>query len=317
MNAADLYREAFACLPDRELDAYSGRLGRDDPATDRLVDRGRDALDLLHRAARCPGCDWGPESARDVPVDNFSGGRRLAMLALLRAEGSSRRGDDRAGLDDLAAVMALGRHLGRGLYVSGLASFPIEDLAATRAFEVLDRLDPETRRSFAERLDALPPFPGLAAAIRAEEAYFRVHYREVFAALGDGDVSRPIRDAFGLPAPTEETAGMNDWIFPAGDPAERMLVASGATRSGLLALADEALAAFGVLAGIAEGAGTVRPGGDAALRNAAGSNPLLFEVLRSFDTMSPIWGRYLGRFARLRSLADAGRPGTGSGPGPD
>jgi hypothetical protein len=312
MNAADLYHKAFACLPEGALDAYSGRLGRDDPETDRFVERGRDSLDLLHHAARCAECNWGSEAALGTPVDDFSCGRRLAVLALLRAEGSFRRGDDRAGLDDLAAVMALGRHLGRGKYISGLAGFPIEDLAATKAFEVLDCLDPETCRAFAERLDSLPSLPVLSEALRAEQTYFLGNYRETFAALDDGDVSRPIRDAFGLPSPTEQTADLTDWVFPDGDPAERMLLASGGTRSGLLALADEVLAAFGALAEIAEGAGNAPSEKLSALRNAAGSNPLLSDVLRAFDTMRPIWDRFDRRFARLRSLALAGSPDTGS-----
>ncbi len=186
MNAADLYRKSFECLPEQELGAYSQRLGRDDPDNDRFVERGRDSLDLLLVAASCPNCNWGTEADLSAAVDDSGGGRRLAMLAMLRADVSLRSGKLRAGLDDLAAVMALGRHIGRGLYVSGLAGFPIEDLAVTTAFEVLDRLDSESRRAMAERLDSLPAVPELGNAICIEQSYFRANYRDKFEAIADG-----------------------------------------------------------------------------------------------------------------------------------
>ena len=53
MNAADLYRESFACLPEGEYAAYSRGLGRDEPDTDHFIEQGRDSLDLLHMAAPC------------------------------------------------------------------------------------------------------------------------------------------------------------------------------------------------------------------------------------------------------------------------
>ena len=50
-------------------------------------------------------------------------------------------------VDDLTAAMALAHHLGRGKYISGLAAFPLEDLAVNKTNEVLDRLDHEGRRA--------------------------------------------------------------------------------------------------------------------------------------------------------------------------
>jgi hypothetical protein len=224
MNAADLYRKSFACLPERELEAYYRRKGSDDSDTDRFVEQGRGSLDLLHLAARCADCDWGTQADVPAAVDDFGGGRRLGTLAMLRAEAALRRGDDRAALDDLAAVMALGRHIARGLYVSGLAGFPIEDLAVTKVFEILDRLEFENRRAFAVRLDSLPAFRELADAIRAEQNSRRSRHR-----------------------PGEVTA-------------EKL----------------------------------------SALHEAAISNPLLADQLRTFDMMRPIWQRYRARFASLR-----------------
>jgi hypothetical protein len=119
-------------------------------------------------------------------------------------------------------------------------------------------------------------------------------------------VEGPIREAFGLPERSEENEGMLDWIYPAGDPAERMLAASGESRVGLLRLADEVLDALDRLAEVAEGAEFVLDERLASLDERAVSNPMLTDALRSFRTMRPIWERYSKRFARLRTLADRG-----------
>jgi len=305
MNAADLYRKAFACLSEAELSDYSRLLGRDAPDANRLVELGRGSLDLLHQAACCAECNWGAEAALGVPVDDFSGGRRLAMLALLRAEGSFRKGDDRAGLDDLAAVMALGRHIGRGKYVSGLAGFPIEDLGVTKALEILNRADAETRRGFAARLDSLPAFPEFSQAVGAEKKYFHATQREPIASLDDADVSGWIEKMYGLPAPALASAHPNEPDAPRDDLAARLLRASGETRSGLLKLADDMLAEFDTLIAIAEGVESDGAQTLSALRDRASANPLVADQLQSFDNMRPVWDRFKRRFASPRSLAGA------------
>ena len=88
MNAADLYRKAFASLPDGELDAYSRHLGRGDPEI-ASVRRARPRLtrSCSTTAARCRSATGAPRPPLRAPVDDFSGGRRLAMLALIRADG--------------------------------------------------------------------------------------------------------------------------------------------------------------------------------------------------------------------------------------
>ena len=99
--------EGLRVFPEETLDAISRHRGHDDPDAERFFERGHDALDLLHQAVRCAQCDWDEVAGTTIPATDFSGGRRLALLALLRSERSFRRGDDRAGLEDLAAVMTL------------------------------------------------------------------------------------------------------------------------------------------------------------------------------------------------------------------
>ena len=93
-----------------------------------------------------------------------------------------------------------------------------------------------------------PRFPSFPDAIRAEQFYFRETYRAKFESLDESDVAGPIREAFGLPEPIEENAGMMDWLYPAGDPAERMLDGLGREPGRPAPLADEVLEAFDRLA---------------------------------------------------------------------
>ncbi len=111
---------------------------------------------------------------------------------------------------------------------------------------------------------------------------------------------RSIRELFGIPAPTEENSGLIEWVFPAGDPVEQILLASGGARSGLLALADQVLAAFDTLVEVAQGTEKVAVEKRSVLREAALSNPLLADQLRTFDMMQPIW--QLARWPRFASL---------------
>ena len=230
-NAALDYRRAFSVPPSTQIwpcipDASTVTI----PERDQLIEQGRDALEMLHKAARCTPCDWGKQAQDSVNVDDFSGSRCLAMLAMLRADVSFCAGDDQAGLDDLVAVMALGRHIGQETRVSGLAGFPLEDLAVKKAFEVLDRLDP--------RLDAnlrcfsifFRHFPIMRARFVPSKAIFGRTTATSSLRSMTRTMPRSIRQKFGLPAATEANSGLLDFVIPAGDPAERMLLASGGTR---------------------------------------------------------------------------------------
>jgi hypothetical protein len=135
--------------------------------------------------------------------------------------------------------------------------------------------------------------------VRFEKDYFRTTHRNMFAFLKGADVDRAIRESFGLPAQTAENSGFMGSISPAGDPAERMLIASRGTRVGLLALADETLAAFDTLIAVAGGADGAAEEALVPLRNRSAANPLLADVLQAFENARPIWKRFRGRFSSL------------------
>ena len=99
---------------------------------------------------------------------------------------------------------------------------------------------------------------------------------------------------------------MLDFVYPAGDPAERMLLATGGARAGLLALADQTLDCMDSLITIVDGSEPAPSEKLATIRDAAKSNPLLADELRNFDRVRPIWDHFQKRFESLRARADAG-----------
>ena len=85
-----------------------------------------------------------------------------------------------------------------------------------------------------------------------------------------------------------------------------MLLASGGTRDGLLALANQTLAAMDCLIRIVDGSEPAPAEKLAAIREAAASNPLLEDELRMFDKVRPIWDHFRKRFESLRIRANGG-----------
>jgi len=309
MNAADLYRKAFACLPDGDFYDLADRVDGDDPEIAHTLEQGIESLALFDQAVQCTECDWGPEAVLGIPDDASISVGRLAMLACLRAEESIRRGDDRAGLDDLLAIMTLGWHLACGIYIPHMVGLPIANIGVTKATEVVERLDSATRRAFADKLDALPPFPSLSLAVRAEQTYYRENYRDKFATFADGSIDEELRLMYPTPVPPDDlddalVAIFDAMIHESEARFEQILSATGGTRMGSLTLADETLAAFDTLIEIADESET--PAGAiklARLREQAESNPLLAQELVSFDGMLPFWTGSRQAYEHLRSLA--------------
>ena len=99
---------------------------------------------------------------------------------------------------------------------------------------------------------------------------------------------------------------MIECALASGDPAERLLLASGGTRAGLLRSLTRCSAPSTLVEIANESEQTVSEK-LAALRDAAVLNPLLGDALESFEMVRPIWQRHRERFAKLRSLADSGR----------
>jgi hypothetical protein len=301
MNAADLYRTAFAALPEADIQAYSQLMGRDGPKTERLLERGRDALAALDAAASCPECDWGQDGSLAALSDEISGARSLAMLASLRAEAAFRAGDVPNCQRSLIGIMRLARNLGRGLYIAGLSGFAIESIAVHKALEMARGLDQDGRRLFAKALESLPPLPSLAEAMRAEQVYYRSEYRDGIMATDEDDLPGFVRQKFGLETVAPEPSPFTEWIFPDGDPAELMLNAAGGSRAALLELVDEVLAAYDALIHSAEQDDDDPAARLPALEERAAQNPLLKEQLRTLEMMRPAWKRHRERLAELEA----------------
>ncbi|GEM_PF-2780836 len=119
-NAARWLRAAAALVEGECIDAAVRPLGSRSTGTwtaaevkaaRQCLEANREVLDLLHRAARCPGSDWGLEYSLDAEIppllDLLRCARLLAVSGGLHLEG----GDPQAALGDMTALATLARSL--------------------------------------------------------------------------------------------------------------------------------------------------------------------------------------------------------------
>ena len=116
-NAAVKYLQAFCLMPaldkDQEKIVHEWEAAPLDAAAAKVVDQSRGALDYLHRGSKLTHCDWGLEYEDGIRLllPHASKARLLAQLAALRARSEFEKGDAKAGVADVVAVLNLARHL--------------------------------------------------------------------------------------------------------------------------------------------------------------------------------------------------------------
>jgi hypothetical protein len=180
MNAAPIYRRAFALIPEKDQKEYFSI--REEEIAQRadnlmaLLERGRSALEELHRGAQLAACDWEfPLSSSGFmeSMQVHGKARQVAILACLRAAVAFQEGRDSDAFEDLLDVLVLARHIGTGgLYVYGLVQFAIEQTVIGIASPFVPRQAPATLAAAMARLDAKPPPISLPEAAQAEKAFF-------------------------------------------------------------------------------------------------------------------------------------------------
>src|SRR5947209_3896085 len=84
-----------------------------DAAAKKVVDQSSAALDYLHRGAKLDKCDWGLDYDDGIRLlmPHAGKARTLAQLAALRARSEFERGDAKAGVADVVAMLNLARHV--------------------------------------------------------------------------------------------------------------------------------------------------------------------------------------------------------------
>lgn len=179
-NAAPVYWQAFAALPDKP-DAKDG------PEFEAWLKESERALQLLHTAAAKDGCDWNLDLAKgpELELSHLSKARALAAAALARAEQRAATNPDGA-VSDLCDALRLSRHLGVDpVLICQLVRGSLEK----QAIELIEKMQPSLTVAqagrLAELLATLRPAPTLADCIRVESATFLAWLR---FKLGAGDV---------------------------------------------------------------------------------------------------------------------------------
>jgi hypothetical protein len=247
-NAALKYWQAFATLP-RFTDAEQKKIAAEcltmplDAQARQFVTRAAYSLQMLHRGAAQPRCDWGlswEEQGIDVRLPQGNGARALANLAFLRARLRFDEGHNADAIDDIVAAMTLARHSSRDtINIMLLVGYAIEHRAIEALAQSLPRLDAATIRALKKRLDALPPSTTAAAALKVEEQFAL----EWFV--------RKVKEAKDAKSLIALLGQCTDSDIKARDSAERgriFLEKCGGTAAGVLAAAGEVRASYALMA---------------------------------------------------------------------
>jgi hypothetical protein len=177
-NAALKYWQGFATLP-RLTKAEQQKLGECltmplDAQARKFVTQARYALEMMHRGAALPRCDWGIgyEEGVGTLLPYAAAARVTANLACLRARLRFEEGKNAEAIDDVVAAMTLGRRVSLdGINSMVLTSYAIEHRMGEVLALYLPRLDAKRIRDLKKRLDALPAGESLAAALNFEEKF--------------------------------------------------------------------------------------------------------------------------------------------------
>lgn len=138
---------------------------------DQTIAAGAASLDLLNQAAQFPHCNWHLDYSKGplLLLPQLNKGHALAQLACLRARSEFVHSQWTAAVDDLANVIALGRHLSEDKTLIGfLVRCNVEDMAIRQLALHLPQLDKTALAHLSQRLNKLPPGSDLADAIAME-----------------------------------------------------------------------------------------------------------------------------------------------------
>lgn len=182
-NAAPLYRRAFeAMAPSKTPRKYVNRVNEylDEktfarPEVTEFLQSQRAALDLIRQAAQRPGCYFERPYDRpslELALPEIQGLRDAADLLELDARNRAARGDHRAALTDVRAVLALAEDAGGDPFlVSTLVSYALLGKAFQTAQDLLARRAASTEEiALLQSAPTLSVRSNLQRALRMEEA---------------------------------------------------------------------------------------------------------------------------------------------------
>ncbi len=210
-NAAMKYWQAFGLMPtltkDQEKVLHEWEKTPLDAAAQKLIDQGKNSLKYLHRGAKLARCDWSLdyEDGVNLLLPHAGKARALAQLAALRARSEFEKGDAKAGVADVVAMLHLARHVQTDpILIDQLVGYAIEAIAAQAAAPYLPGAK-DALGDLTTTVDGLPARTPLARSLELENDSFvgwmirelkatekakpgswQTLWKEVLGASGDG-----------------------------------------------------------------------------------------------------------------------------------
>jgi hypothetical protein len=239
-NAALKYWQAFATLPSYTAEEHrmlekSQTLPLDAHAK-HMVTEAEYAVRMMHRGAALRHCDWGIgyEEGMEHRFPHAEAVRVFSSLVCLRARLLFEERKSNEAIDDIIAVLTLGRHLSQdGSLISILVCYRNERRMAETIAYYLPQLEAKKITDLRKRLDALPPCASPATSIEK----FEVKGLDWFV----GKV-KEAKDPQSLLAVLSLTLDLS------GAEAHAFLKECGGTKEGVLQTAAEARPCFALLA---------------------------------------------------------------------
>jgi hypothetical protein len=181
-NAAGIYWQAFSAMPTlkdehkKRLDAATAKTASalsDDLKP--IVDQFKVALHELHRATTVDPCDWqlDNQAGPHLLLPHLQKARDLSRVALLRARLKFAAGENDAAVNDVLAVLRMGRDCGSSpILISFLVDAAIEKTATDVIASDLPRLKTEQLDRLLVSLRGLPPTATMMDCVRWEAQHY-------------------------------------------------------------------------------------------------------------------------------------------------
>lgn len=200
-NAAGIYWQAFATMPKLTNEEHTSIVeaieAKTEPIGDEtkeILSRFADSLDELNRAREVTPCDWQLDVDRglDLLMPHVTKARDLSGVCLLRARERIASGDHVKALDDIIAVLKLGRDCASDpIVVSVLIGNIIERSAMEVAAAHLESLDRAQFTAFIKAYEELPTGNSMLQAVQKENAVVK----KLLAAAQESGVPDAIESA--------------------------------------------------------------------------------------------------------------------------
>jgi len=235
-NAALSYWQAFATLP-HLTDVEQNKLTSEcltmplDAPTRELVDKADYALQMMHRGAALPQCDWGisPEDGIYARLPHGPAARVLSSLACLRARMRFEEGNA-LGVSDILAGMALGRHVSQdGLMIVLLVGYNIEHRMSDALALYLPKLNAKEIQDVRTRLTTLPSGGSAAKSLLIEEKFGLDWLIRIVKDMKDQDKLLAqlaplfMKEGPGRSTPQEQLAKAREFVKACGGSADRII----------------------------------------------------------------------------------------------